>query len=269
MTTHRRSDTGDGADQLGRSVGRAQARGGFPSPAIDRALRDLDLIAGYVVGLACLRDPDAARPYREPTLDAERRAELDYRARLERAEATGIAPGEHTDAARADVLDVLQSVRDRAVDLAFHISRAARCPVMPKPTADGDPRPYLARTIACLPTAVTAWTNGSEIAWWAADVADEMLADITHALSLVMDGQRLKTVCPWCEGRTEMAPVGGERTWRVRHLPGDLLAIVCESGTCEPPLKDVGTWWRGRPCWPWFEWEWLADQLTAAEARAA
>lgn len=235
-------------------------------PAIDRALHDLRELCDLVVGLALLRDPDTTRPWRPPAIDAYRRAELDHQARLERLERSGLAPGEHQDAARPDILDVLSGVLWRAEDLAWHLSRAAWCPVLPPAPADGDPRPYLRRAIACLPVAVTAWTNGDEIAWWAADTARDMLRDVTSALSLMYDGQRLQVVCPWCGGGPTGAP-----TWRVRTLPGDLgVAIVCESAyPCEPPSKDVGTWWRGRPAWPFNEWEWLARRIRHEEKRTA
>lgn len=232
--------------------------------AVDRAIRDLDLVSGYVVALACLRDPSTSRPWREPTLDPIRRAELDYLARQERADLDEDAPGEHQDAARTDVLDVLDGILSEAVELEQHVSRAAWAPII-RPGGK-DPRPHLARTIAYLPTAVTAWTNGDEIAWWAADVASELLTQVSHALSLLTDGQRLKVLCPWCDGRTEMAPTGGQRTWRVRTMPVDLLAIVCE-GICAPP-PGMSSWWRGAPAWPWYEWEWLARQLDARDAKA-
>jgi hypothetical protein len=45
------------------------------------------------------------------------------------------------------------------------------------------------------------------------------------------------------------------------------IAIVCDGGMCDPPSKDVGTWWRGMPAWPIYEWDWLAKQAAAAEER--
>lgn len=233
----------------------------YTLPAVDRADRDLREAAVLVVALAYLREPGVRRPWREPALHEERRAELDYAARIERAERTEDAPGEHPDACRADVLDALSGVLWRAEDLAHHLSRAAWCPVLPITGADADPRPYLLRAVACLPTAVAAWTNGDEIAHWAAREAAAILAELSTTLALVVDGQHLRAVCPWCGGRTEMAPLGGERTWRVRLLPGDLVVIVCESGTCTPPTGSVTTWWRGRPAWAIGSWDWLAAQL--------
>ncbi|MFG2002312.1 hypothetical protein ACGFNU_24480 [Spirillospora sp. NPDC048911] len=232
-------------------------------------MRDLAEAAELVTSLALLRDPAAYRPWREPALTPDQRAELDHAARAERAERVADAPGEHTDAARPEILDALSGVLWRAESLAWHLSRAAWCPVLPLAAADADPRPYLARAVSVLPTAVTGWQNGTEIAWWAADEAAAMLADLAATLGLMTDGQHLRLVCPWCGGRTEQVPTGGAWTWRVRHLPGDLVAIVCEGGMCEPPSKDVGTWWRGCPAWPLAEWEWLARRIERNERMAS
>lgn len=234
---------------------------------IDRAVRDLDEAAALVIGLAHLREPDVRRPWREPTLTEERRAELDYAARIERAERNEVAPGEHPDACRADVLDALSAVLERAEDLAHHLSRAAYCPALPAAMRDADPRPYLARAAACLPVAASG-PGGAEIAAWAAGEAARIVAAMSAALALVVDGQQLRAICPWCDGRTEMAPLGGERTWRVRMLPGDLVVIVCESGQCAPPVGSVTTWWRGRPAWSIGSWDWLAAQVERADQAA-
>ncbi|WP_433465720.1 hypothetical protein [Spirillospora sp. CA-128828] len=254
-------------------------------PAIDRAIGDLRLLGAYWPGLVATRLPDVVRPYQPPTITPEQRAELDYEARLERAERVGEAPGEHIDAARPDVLDLLFELIDTAEDLAAHVSRAAWLPVLPPPAGVlADARPFLERTARYLPAAAVGWANGDELVWWVARTARQMLVQAGRALALTHDGQRLDAVCPWCQGRTETAPVGGAKTWRVRDLLAaqrcehdqierltcvrcpQLIAIVCESGTCEPPSKDVGTWWRGRPAWPIEEWDWLARRLVAAEA---
>ena len=237
------------------------------NPAVGRAVRDLDEAAALVVGLAHLREPGVRRPWREPALHEELRAERDYAARQERAERTAEAIGEHPDACRADVLDVLSAVLERAEALAWHLSRAAWCPALPAASADADPRPYLARAAACLPVAASG-PGGAEVAGWAAGEAARIVAELNRALALVVDGQQLRAVCPWCDGRTEMAPLGGERTWRVRMLPGDLVVIVCESGTCAPPAGSVTTWWRGRPAWAIGSWDWLAAQVERADATA-
>jgi hypothetical protein len=231
-------------------------------PAIDRALADLAETTDLVTALALLRDPSTTRPWRERHLDADARAEADYEARAERADADDDAPGEHPDAARADVLDALSGVLWRAEDLAHHLSRAAWCPTLPPAPADADPRPYLRHAAACLVTAVTAWTNGREIAHWAADRAAEIRADLDTALALNIDGQTVKALCPWCRGG-----LTGAYTWRVRVLPGGEPAIVCESGLCQPPSRDVTTWWGGTPVWPLRDWPWLAHRLTHLDER--
>lgn len=235
--------------------------------AIDRAVRDLDEAAALVIGLAHLREPATHRPWREPTIDEERRAELDYAARQERAERSEVAPGEHPDACRADILDALTATLTRAEDLAHHVGRAAWCPPLPAATADADPRPYLTRAAACLPVAASG-PGGDALTQWAAAEAARIVSDLRSALALVVDGQQLRAICPWCHGRTEMAPLGGERTWRVRMLPGDLVVIVCESGTCAPPAGSVTTWWRGRPAWSIGSWDWLAAQVERADQAA-
>ncbi|WP_067483804.1 hypothetical protein [Actinomadura hibisca] len=230
-------------------------------PAIDRALRDLREAAVLVIGLAHLREPATSRPWREPAASAERRAELDYAARVELEERVDEAPGAHPDAARADVLDVLTDVLAQARDLAAWVETACHVPARPElRAADADPRPYLARAAECLPAVVTGWVNGDEVAHWAAGRAAHIVGTLSAALALRIDGQLLAAVCPWCEGRTEMAPVGGERTWRVRVLAGEPV-IVCESGTCVPPPAVTGARWRGMPVWPIGSWDWLAAVL--------
>ena len=59
---------------------------------------------------------------------------------------------------------------------------------------------------------------------------------------------------------------------RVEEIPGSATlgtepaaAVVCWNPLCTPPDDQVGTWYRGRPAWPWHEWEWLADRLIIAE----
>jgi hypothetical protein len=62
--------------------------------------------------------------------------------------------------------------------------------------------------------------------------------------------------------------LSGAYSLRVRLLPGDLPAIVCESDIpCEPPRRKVGTWFLSRPAWPVEQWRWLAKQLHAADQR--
>lgn len=234
------------------------------SPAVDRALADLQAVEELVPFLALLRDPSTRRPWRETHLDPWTRAEIDAEARQERAERAEIAPGEHTDAARPEILDLLSGVLWRAESLAEGLSRAAWCPVLPPAARDGDPRPYLARARAVLPTAVLGWANGDQIAHWAADQAAAMAGDLRGALALNTDGHIVKAHCPWCRGG-----LTGAYTWRVRIIAGEPL-IVCEGDQpCEPPSRDAGTWWRGRPAWRLADWDWLAARLAHLDAQRA
>jgi len=225
---------------------------------IDRAAADLRLIAEYWPGLAQLRDPSVYAPRPPSLLTPEQRAELDHAARLERVERDGLMPGEHQDAARAEILDLMASLAYDADDLAEVIALAIWCP-RPEPgsSAFADPTPLLdfaGRNLSML---------DRDTAYWVSYQAHRMLADVSRALCLTFDGQLLQAVCLWCGGG-----VSGARTWRVRQLPGDEIAIVCEGDQpCEPPSKSVGTWWKSRPCWPLREWEWLAKQLLAADER--
>jgi hypothetical protein len=160
------------------------------------------------------------------------------------------------------VLDLMASLLWDADTIAEHIAQTAGIERLDPPTtALADVRPYLAYAIEHL-GAVDEQNVLAEVARLARGMKDQM----AHSLCLLYDGQRLDVICPWCEGRTEAAPVGGEKTWRVRQLPGDLVAIVC-GGICEPPSKAVGTWFKGQPAWPVWDWDWLAKQVTAMEKR--
>lgn len=229
----------------------------------DPTVTDLRWVAEYWPDLVEQRLPGTARPWRQPELSPEQRAERDHAARIERLERTGLAPGESPAPVDVAVLDLLASLLCDA-DLAHeHVAQSAGIDrLAPPSSAFADARPYLAYAAEHLPAVVDDLVRQA-----VAQIARRMVDQVAHALCLVYDGQRLDVICPWCAGRTEAAPVGGEKTWRVRELPGTLVAIVCESGLCEPPSRDVGTWWRGRPCWPVSEWDWLAKRVTDSEKR--
>jgi hypothetical protein len=224
-----------------------------------RAAADLRKLVDLWPALTQMRLPDAHRPYMRPVITPERRAELDHQARAERLERDASAPGEHPDAVRPEILDLMSSVLVDATDLADRVAVAVHATCLPPPSSGfADARPYLRMA--------GAWTASLEedLLHHVADVARDMLAQVSRTLGLVYDGQQLEVVCPWCSGG-----VTGAATWRVRTLPGDLVAIVCESGVCEPPSRDVGTWWRGAPAWPMWDWEFLAKRVDGAERMSA
>jgi hypothetical protein len=226
-------------------------------------IADLEWIAAYWPDLTEARLPGTARPWRQPELSPEQRAERDHAARIERLERAGFALGESPAPVDVAILDLLASLLWDADTIHERVAQTAGIErLAPPSTAFADARPYLAYAAKHLPA-----VDEEAVLDVIAGIARGMKVDIARALCLVYDGQRLDVICVWCAGRTELAPVGGEKTWRVRELPGGLVAIVCESGTCEPESRFVGTWWRGKPCWPVSEWDWLAKQVTAEEDR--
>lgn len=232
-------------------------------------IADLEWVIAYWPDLTESRLPGTARPWRQPEMSPEQRAERDHAARIERQERAAFALAETPAPVDVGVLDLLASLLWDADTIHEHVAQAAGIERLDPPsTAFADARPYLEYAAKWLPAIPYDLAAGDiPVVDEVARLARGMKQQIAHALCLLYDGQRLDVECPWCSGRTEAAPVGGAKTWRVRELPGDLVAIVCESGTCEPPSKDVGTWWRGRPCWPVSEWDWLAKQVTAADGR--
>lgn len=229
------------------------------TPAGGAPERDLRVAIELWPLLAESRIPGTPRPWRPSELSPEATAERDRQARLERLERTD-SPGEHPAPLHLDVLDTLASVLIDADDAAERVADAAGHPRLEQPSsAYVDARPYL----------TFAADHVSEVTYGVvfdgiADLARQMRGEISRSLALMWDGQRLTVVCPWCGGG-----VRGEPTWRVRELPGGLISIICEGEVCEPPQRDVGTWWRGRPAWPLWEWEWLAKRVEASERRSA
>lgn len=217
---------------------------------------DLQWVAAYWEDLTESRLPGTPRPWRHQTLTLDQQAERDRLAWQERFERSSIAPGEHPAPLDLGVLDTMLDVLVRADDLAAEIAQHVGVPpIAPPRLGDTDARPYLEFAAKHLT---------EDFTYAAAPIARTMVAQVAHALALVFDGQRLDVECPWCRGVTPDTPAGGARTWRVRELPGNLIAIVCEN-VCEPASKEVGTWWKGCPVWPLSEWDWLAKRVERAE----
>ncbi|MEV4458480.1 hypothetical protein [Microbispora sp. NPDC049633] len=206
------------------------------------------------------RLPGTPRPWRYEPLTAEQRAARDEEARQDRLERTTDALGESPAPLDVGVLSTALELLVRADDLAAEVAEHAGVDVLPPPRLGQlDARPYLehARRHITL-----------DLEERAAPIVALMVGKVAAVLGLVVDGQLLAVVCPWCQGITDDEPIGGAHTWRVRELPGGQVAIVCESGHCEPPAREVGTWWGGRPCWPMSEWERLARLVSVGEAAA-
>lgn len=217
---------------------------------------DLQWVAAYWEDLVESRLPGTPRPWRHQTLTLDQRTERDKQAWQERLERSSIAPGQHPAPLDLGVLDTMLDVLVRADDLAAEIAQHVGVPPLAPPRLGAtDARPYLQFAAKHLT---------EDFTYAAAPIARTMVVQTAHALALTFDGQRLDVECPWCNGVTPETPAGGARTWRVRELPGELIAIVCEN-VCEPPSKDIGTWWKGCPVWPLSEWDWLAKRVELSE----
>lgn len=229
--------------------------------SLDAARDALAELADLWPLLAETRIPGTPPPWRPPELTAEQRAVRDHQARLDRLDTDAI--GWSAAPLHLAVVDVLTDLAAELGELADVIADGAGAAAPVMSSALSDPRPLLAWCRTALGDA------DADTVAYVADRAAAMRRTVERRTADVWDGMRLPIVCPWCRGVTPYAPAGGEHTWRMRMLPGSpqtVPAIVCESGVCEPPERDVGTWWRGRPCWPVPEWEWLARRVEAAGA---
>ncbi len=200
--------------------------------------------------LAVTRFPGTPRPWRAADLTGAQRADRDAQLRAERHMAEvfleAVPAPVHVDV--LDTLDVLwHKLIGAANDFGVRLSHSYGL--------TDDPRTLL------------NWCREQARAQPDGIVADDaawtMLHDVERAPGEIWAGQKLSADCPWCHGGIARKP-----SWHVRMLPGSMPAIVCESGTCQPPERDAGTWWRGMPAWPLWEWEWLAQRVEAADRKA-
>ncbi|MFD1940521.1 hypothetical protein ACFSKW_54600, partial [Nonomuraea mangrovi] len=166
-------------------------------------------------------------------------------------------------------INVLQTALDvlvRADDLAAELGEWSIEPSpLPPELGELDARPWFRYTRAVL---INEHVDLGEPGPWhdhATPIVHGMYEQVAQALAMLYTGQVVRVICPWCDGRTITQPAGGAYTWKIHELPGGQIAIVCH-GLCEPPEREVGTWWRGIPCWPISDWERLAKRVRANEA---
>lgn len=225
-------------------------------------IETLDWLIEYMPDLVEARLPMATRrPWQQPELNAEQRELRDGEAMIERYFRNELAPGETPAPLDIHVLQTLLDVLVTADDLAASLAPEAMCPML-APLGPGqlDARPWLRFARARLLDLGESWQ-----AWTAGKVA-RMYEAVARCLAMLYTGQTIRVICPWCLGRTAEQPIGGVYTWQVVVLPGDQVAIIC-SGICEPPQRQVGTWWGGQPCWPISDWERLAKHVRSSEVR--
>lgn len=202
--------------------------------------------------LAITRIPGTPRPWRPAELTGQQRQERDAQLRAERHMAEVFLEAVPAPV-HVDVLDTLTQLWAHLIQASRDLDGGRQRAWMRSPLED--PRPLLEwcrDTARSQPDGIVA----DDRAW-------DMLHVIERALGEIWSGQKLTAECPWCHGGLTT----DRQTWRVRMLPGNMPAIVCESGTCEPG-RDVGTWWRGQPAWPLWEWEWLAQRVEASDWKA-
>jgi hypothetical protein len=230
---------------------------------LTRTRADIAFLVEHWPHLVEERLPGTARPWRQTDLSPERRAQLDALARLERHDRAEDAPGESEAPVHVDVLDVLAQLTQAADGWAsLAAAEAGADPLLPPLSAYADPRPYLALLAEYLHA--VGWETADRVGRDLADLA----ADTATVLRLVRDGQRLDADCPWCaQPRALVIRVPDDDAETPAPRSGPL--VVCESvRVCEPPDRDCGERWRGRPAWPWSEWDWLADRIRHAATLA-
>lgn len=246
--------------------------------AVKAATTAVDELLNVLAWLAASLMPGTTKPYRAPQMSAEKRAEADALARLEKAEIinAGLLLGETPAPFDLDVADLLAEIMATADSLADRVCWAVMRPVDPPAvSAFADPTRFLRLVVKWLPLAATV---DEALAGYVEGRCDSLVFRAHGLLGLLGDGQLLDALCPWCDGRTSATPTGGARTLRIRAQlpvgqrnlakvdPKDVgWFVVCEGGLCEPPDADCGARLRGRPAWPLSsEGEWLAQRLERA-----
>lgn len=218
-------------------------------------LHDLLWLAERAHDLADARLRGSARPWQQPAdLNPEQREQRDEHARAERADRNHHALAEAPAPLHLDVLDLLVDLLATADDLAERVAQAAGVDRLgPAASHTADPEPYLRHAAGHL---VMAYEADPQLARYVEEEAGRLRYEVAKALGEFVYGQRLMAICPWCHGGMMRS-----YTWRVREVQGEA-AVVCESGVCQPPEADCGTWHRGNPAWPLSrEGSWLADRV--------
>lgn len=255
-----------------------------PKATTRQALEDLEYLVQSWPALVTLRMPGS--PPRAPSAHQVSEAQRVHAALLaitEREEARQAGAihgtGPITAPVALAVVDLLARFVSVASDVAETVTQVAGVDRPAPPSSSWvDPRPYLLLARTWLSVAQQA--DDSTTSWVARQL--HPLADsVALQLGEVHDGQSLAAICPWCMGRTEHYPLGGQRTLVVyaRQSRAEQAGeaepdeekkkreksrgpmIVCQGTNCTPPDSVCGTHVGGRPAWPEREWEWLAKRL--------
>lgn len=225
---------------------------------------NLEWVIEYWPDLVESRLPLTTKPLRQTrTFTRDEKDLRDGQAAIERHFRNSLAWGESPAPVDVDILQTLLDVVVYADDLAAELGPECMCPVLAPPgLGDLDARPWLSYALARLHELPDEW---HEYAW---PVVERMHERAARCLAEIYHGQTVKVFCPWCDGRTQDAPVGGAYTWQVEVLPNNQVAIVCRGVNCNPPVEHVATWLWGQPCWPITSWGKLAAHVIPELERA-
>lgn len=192
------------------------------------------------------------RPWKQTTLTPEQAAAYDAQHRAEKR-AHGAPAGADSQAPlHLDVLDLLVSIERTATWVANTIQNTGI-----NATPNGEDTYNRLRYISTYALVLAEDDPTTE-------QAEQELRNHRHSIerewAQIVIGQRLKAPCPWC----------GQEQLIIRAIgPEDRTEMVvrCESGTCNPDETSCGTWYGGKPCWPFHEWEWLSNRIDNAIGR--
>lgn len=184
---------------------------------------------------------------------------------LEEGEGLGAMPAP----IHLDVLDAMGKIVMWSDLLHEHVAQTVGHPRLePASSALADPRPYLRYVEALLPEAAE---DDLEIVEAVREKAERMRSIILAKVGEVFDGQTLDAICPFCIGQTFAKR--HIRTMRVRLVDSRVregeqeFVIVCENPDgCRPFAAECDMWVRGKPAWPWSQWDWLAERLIPTRA---
>jgi hypothetical protein len=238
---------------------------------------DLEFIEEHWEALCEMRRPGTPRPWRQAMLDPDQRAAQLDRDREERANRDPDAPGFTSAPEHLDVLDAMVDVWVVLDEIAWRIRRHVVATDLPH--LRKRPLVQVQATVRFVRTWIaTANEARPDLLDGPAQRLSRLTVEITRVLGLVRAGQLLSgAVCPWCRGVTPKHPAGGATTLRVEEIAPakratnlrpaveGVHAVVCWNPLCTPDDEDCGTRYKGRPAWPWHEWEWLAKRLIIAE----
>jgi len=246
---------------------------------------EIDYLADAWPALVTLRVPSSGRrrpPGRRDVSEAQRlhaavlaiQERMEDRQRAVEVNAMPVPPtGPIPAPAVIAVLDLLALFVATAADIAETVARVAGVDAPPQVESSWtDPRPYLKFARTWLTVADGADDRTMP---WVAKTLRSLADRVATQLGEVYDGQLLDALCPWCGGRTERRPTGGERTLVVyarqsrRDAEGtkhEGPVIVCRGVNCTPPESACGTSVGAHPAWPEREWDWLSKQLLPTTA---